>query len=255
MKNTFNSIKYLACLLMTVTAFSCTKNFTELNQNPNQASVAAPETLLGPALYDVLNTNLVRCHRLNNDLMQVSVFMAETREFHRYVIRPTESDAMWNGWYLELTNFRDMYKSAAAINHKSYMGIALIMDAWVSSMITDMFGDVSYFQSNMGKEQVLTPAFDKQKDIYADLYKKLDSANTLLAANVALTDQQKSLDILYQGDVTKWRKLGNSLYLRLLMRMADKPEMQVGAKINDILVTSKANYPVFTSNTESAVLR
>jgi len=248
----------LPVFLLVITAAmmpSCTKNFSELNQNPNQASMAAPETLLSPALYDVMTTNLTRSHRINNDLMQVTVFLAETREFHRYVIRPTESDAMWNGWYLELTNFRDMFRSAAAINQKSYMGIALIMDAWVSSMITDMFGDVPYSQSNMGKNNVLTPKFDKQKDIYLDLYKKLDSANTLLAANVVLTDQQKALDILYQGDIAKWRKFGNSLYLRLLMRMADKPEMQSAAKINDILVTNKANYPIFTSNAESAILR
>ncbi len=251
-KRITKSIFFLAVMAM---LSSCTKNFSELNQNPNQAAAAAPETLLAPALYDVLSTNLVRSHRINNDLMQVSVFLAETREFHRYVVRPSESDAMWNSWYLELTNFKDMYKSAQATNQKSYMGIALIMDAWVSSMITDMFGDVPYFQANMGKDGLLTPKFDKQKDIYIDLYKKLDSANTYLAANIALTDQQKSLDILYQGDIAKWRKFGNSLYLRLLMRMADKAEMQAGTKINDMLVTNKANYPIFTSNAESAILK
>lgn len=254
---TIKKFSLYSLLLVSITGVftSCTKNFSELNENPNQAEIAAPETLLAPALYDVLSTNLVRCQRINNDLVQVSIFETDSREFHRYVIRPAESDAMWNGWYLELTNFRDMYKSAAAINQKSYMGIALIMDAWVSSMITDMFGDVPYFQSNMGKENVYTPQFDKQKDIYADLYRKLDSANTLLAANVALTDQQKSLDILYQGDITKWRKLGNSLYLRLLMRLSNKPEMQTAAKMTDILVTNKANYPVFASNADAGILK
>jgi hypothetical protein len=54
-------------------------------------------------------------------------------------------------------------------------------------MLTDTYGDVPYFDSNKGKEdKIFTPKFDKQKDIYLDIFKKLESADTLLnaAANV-----------------------------------------------------------------------
>ena len=234
---------------------SCTKNFKELNQNPNQASRVAPETLLAPALYDVINTNLIRGHRINNELMQVSVFLGESREFHRYVIRPSESDAMWNGWYSQLTNFKDMYNSAKAIKNNSYMGIALILDAWTTSMITDMFGDAPSTEANRGRENILTPKFDKQQDIYTEIFRKLEEANTLLTLNEQLTTDQKNLDILYQGDLTKWRKFGNSIYLRLLMRVSGKPEMNAVAKIDEIVNVNKTKYPIIASNAESAIIR
>jgi hypothetical protein len=242
-------------LMMCACIISCTKDFKELNQNPNQASRVAPETLLAPALYDVITTNLVRGHRINNELMQVSVFLGESREFHRYVIRPSESDAMWNGWYAQLTNFKDMYTSAKAIGDNSYMGIALILDAWTTSMITDMFGDVPYTDANRGRENILTPKFDKQQDIYADIFRKLEEANNLLALNKPLTTDQKNLDILYQGDLTKWRKFGNSIYLRLLMRVSGKPEMNAAAKIDDIVNINKLKYPIISGNSESAIIR
>ena len=242
-------------IVMCTCALSCTKDFKELNENPNQASRVAPETLLAPALYDVLSVNLVRGHRINNELMQVSVFLDESREFHRYVIRPSESDAMWNGWYTQLTNFKDMYASAKAIGSNSYMGIALILDVWTTSMITDMFGDVPYTEANRARENILTPKFDRQQAIYTDLFRKLEEANTLLTLNEQLTTDQKNLDILYQGDIARWRKFGNSIYLRLLMRVSGRPEMNAAAKIDDIVNVNKLKYPIIASNAESAVVR
>jgi hypothetical protein len=162
---------------------------------------------------------------------------------------------MWNNWYLQLTNFRDMYDRAKVLNHRSYMGMALICDVWVSSLITDMFGDVPYSESNKGRDAVYQPKFDAQKDIYLDLFRKLEEANTYLAVNQQLTEDQKALDPIYAGDITKWRKFGNSLYLRLLMRVSSKAEANTTAKLKDIVETNKANYPVFTSNTESAILK
>lgn len=251
-------IKICSILMLAATMFSvtsCTKDFKEMNTDPNRAPAALPEALLAPALFDVVTRNQTRALRLNNELMQVHVTTINSDEIHRYVIRPSESDYMWNNWYLQRTNFLDMYNSAATLQQKTFMGIALIMDVWVSSMITDMFGDVPYSEANRGREAIYQPKFDLQKDIYTDLFRKLEEANTLLAANEALTTDQKALDPLYAGDHTLWRKFGNSLYLRLLLRVSGKPEMNAPEKIKEIVETNKANYPIFTSNAESAILR
>ncbi|SJZ61512.1 SusD/RagB family nutrient-binding outer membrane lipoprotein [Sediminibacterium ginsengisoli] len=240
---------------VSISMVSCTKNFSEINTNPNGSSLAAPEALLAPALYDVVTKNQTRALRLTNELMQDHVTTINSDEIHRYVIRPSESDYMWNNWYLQLTNFKDMYKGAAILQQKSLMGMALIMDAWVTSLITDLFGDVPYSEANMGKNNIYTPKFDSQKDIYTSILDKLDTANVYLAANQALTADQKPLDPLYAGDIAKWRKFGNSLLLRLLLRVSGKPEMNAGARIKKMVETSPATYPIFTTNDESAILR
>jgi hypothetical protein len=257
-------------LLATVSicTVSCTKDFKEINSDPNRSVAATPESLLAPALYDVVTRNQTRALRLTNELMQVHVTTINSDEIHRYVIRPNESDYMWNNWYLQLTNFRDMYARASALQQKTFMGMALISDVWVSSLITDMFGDVPYSEAAKGRENIYQPKFDEQKDIYLDLFRKLEEANTLLAANQTVAIDKIPLDPIYGAKLdlsnattasanlnANWRKFGNSLYLRLLMRVSGKAEANAAAKIKEIVETNKAAYPIFTSNAESAIVK
>lgn len=246
--------KIIATLIITGSLVSCTKNFSELNTSKDGAVMTTPETLLGPAVHDVLKRNLNRCLRLTHELMQVHVTLSDSDEIHRYVIRPQESDYMWNNWYLQLTNIRDMYTGGDAINSNAYMGISLVLDAWVSSLLTDVYGDIPYFDANKGREGILQPRFDRQKAIYEDLFKKLEKANELFKT-ASLVDTEAKLDPIYAGDLTKWRKFGNSLYLRLLLRVSGTGELNAVSKIGEIVDTKKTNYPIFTSNNDSAILK
>lgn len=246
--------KIITALLITGSLVSCTKDFSELNTSKDGAKYTTPETLLGPAVHDVLKRNLNRCLRLTHELMQVHVTLNDGDEIHRYVIRPQESDYMWNNWYLQLTNIRDIYKGGDAINSNAFMGISLVLDTWVSSLITDVYGDVPYFDANKGREGILQPRFDKQKDIYEDLFKKLEQANELFKI-ASLTETEAKLDPIYAGDLAKWRKFGNSLYLRLLLRASGTGELNVANKIVEVVDTKKTNYPIFTSNNDSAILK
>jgi hypothetical protein len=240
---------------------ACTDGFEELNVNPNQNPNVIPETLLAPALTDLVKRNMDRAMRLTNELMQVHVARQDNDEIHRYVIRPAEADYMWNGWYTQLTDFRDMYRSAQAVRSPTFMAIARICEVWTVSLLTDTFGDVPYGQAISGREGILQPAFDRQEDIYRDLFVKLEEANELLKPGVNLTADQSQLDPLYQGNALKWRKFGNSLYLRLLMRVSRKTDaiapggLSPQAKLRELVNTSAADYPLISSNAESAVLR
>lgn len=250
---------YIICatMLFAVVQPSCKKDFQEINTNPNTSPNALPQQLLAPALVNTLTVNMLRGRTFNNELMQTTV--AETDgegAVFRYDIRPNQADYPWNNWYQQLTNFKDIYTIASQpiTLNKGYQGIALICQSWVYSLITDTFGDVPYFQSNQARNDIFEPAFDKQKDIYLDIFKQLEAANTLLtgAANVVA-----SSDPVYNGNCAEWRKFGNSLYLRLLMRLSGKAEVSadVIAKIKDIIDVNAANYPIMTSNTDAAVLR
>lgn len=246
----------LLLLLSGLTAlYSCRKDFKEINKNPNASTTATPEALLGPALYGTVNNNLSRAMRLNNVLMQDHVPLSNNNDIGRYMIRPSESDYMWNNWYLQLNNFRDMYLKATDVNDTTMMGIALICDVWVSSLITDMFGDVPYFEAARGREGIYEPKFDAQQEIYADLYVKLEQANQLLALNKAVASDKKAADPLFQATPLLWRRFGNSLYLRLLMRASGKSQLNTAAEVTRIVETEADAYPMISSNEESAVLK
>jgi hypothetical protein len=203
---------------------------------------------------------MLRNRNFNNELMQVTVHVRDAQgQVCRYDYRSSCAEYMYNGWYSELANFKDIDTVAREqLNfNTSYQGISLICQSWIFSLLTDTYGDVPYFQAIKGKREngeILEPAFDTQKDIYQDIFKKLEEANTLLSRRTTIV---ASSDPVFYGNVDRWRKFGNSLYLRLLMRISGKAEVaaMAQAKIKDIVETNVANYPIMASNDESAILR
>lgn len=254
MKNFKNIIAYSLLLTVGVSLFSCKKDFNEVNTDPIGKSAVSANQLLAPALVNILSVNMSRNRNLNNELMQVTVDIndGEGRIF-RYDIRRNVADQTWNVWYPELTNLRNIGTIASQPEslNKSYQAISKITEAWVFQLLTDVYGDVPYSQANQGKDGLIEPVFDKQKDIYLDLFKKLEEANTLLKDGAAIVSTG---DPVFQGDVSKWRRLGNSLYLRLLMRVSGKAEVsaQVIAKLKEMVDTSPAEYPIMQNNTHTA---
>jgi len=256
-----NILFYIAVATMALGMTSCKADFEEVNTNPNALPETRPELLLESAIYAVRNANQTREHRLVHEMMQYHVTITNSDEIHRYIIRPSESDYMWNNWYLQLTNFKDAYEGAKKLSvlsasYNSYMAMARIMEVWVTSMITDTYGNVPFSEANKGRsDDLYQPKFDDQKSIYDSLFVRLEEANTLLASNIAIPTELMPRDPLFGGDLAKWRKFGNSLYLRLLLRASDRPESNAVQKIKDIVNTNPTNYPIMTSNAESAVLR
>lgn len=253
----------LVLVLFTITVFgSCTKDFTTLNTDPNSSEKALPEYLMARAVRETVSGNMSRARTLTNELMQVTVnTLVETDRIFRYDIANSVSEAPWNNWYLQLTNFKDMYNSSDESylsNEKkanSFKGISLICQVWLYSMLTDTYGDIPYFDSNKGGiDKNFTPKFDTQKDIYLDFFTKLEEANAFLAnaSNIPATS-----DPIYKGVIANWRKLGNSMYLRLLLRASNKEEVSrfVFDKLKEIAETEKSKYPLISNNEESAILR
>jgi hypothetical protein len=255
--NKINKILLGIAVVCSIANTSCTKDFQEINTDPNNSSSALPQQLLAPALVSTLTYNMLRNRNFNNELMQVTVDQsdADGRVF-RYDYRSNWSDYLYNGWYSELTNFKDIYKGASTeLNfNRSYQGISLICQSWVYSLLTDTYGDVPYFESNQARDSsIYEPAFDRQKDIYLDIFNKLEAADTLLSKNTSIA---ASSDPVFNGRVSLWRKFGNSLYLRLLLRLSGKAEVSqdVIAKMKEI-VNDPVKYPIMTSNDESAILK
>lgn len=181
-----NISKLIGMFALSVLILSgCKKDFEEINTDPVNTPSALPEQLLAPALVNTVRTNMLRNRNFNNELMQVTVSLSDADgTVFRYEFRNTWADYTWNNWYVQLTNLKDMYAQASdsLTLNKSYQGISLICQSWIYSMLTDTYGDIPYFESVKAKEGVLEPSFDKQKDIYLDLFKKLEEANTLTSA-------------------------------------------------------------------------
>lgn len=256
MKKTLYKLVGVVMVAMT-TLTSCDKDFEEINTDPINIAETTPDKLLSPVLVNSLTAGMQRNRNFNNELMQVTVNISDgDATVFRYEFRRTFADYLWNSWYIQLNNLKDMYNLAKepGKENKSYQAISLILQSWLFANLTDTHGDIPYSQAAQGKSGILEPAFDSQKDIYLDIYKKLEEANTLLTAGNQIV---AASDPMFKGDLTKWRKFSNSLYLRLLLRTSGKAEVAASniAKIKQIVDTAPATYPIMTSNADAAVVR
>ena len=92
--------------------------------------------------------------------------------------------------------------------------VARILKAYIFSTITDRWGDVPYSQALKGDK---TPAFDKQEDIYRGCMRELTQAVGAFNSSSAITG-----DIMYGGDVAKWKKFANTLRMRLAIQVSKR---------------------------------
>ncbi len=246
----FNKI-LLGAVAASSLLLSCTKDFVELNTDPNRIDQISPGTLLNPIIYGMASHGIDRADAITFDLMQVALpFPSAQGGLHRYDVSENIGNSTWNNSYRWAANVKEMYAASLKAEDPNYQAIALTLNAWIYSNLTDAFGPVPMTEAARGDEQIFQPRFDKQEDIYAKLLADLESANSMY---VTTRSMQYGTDILFGNNVSKWKKFTNSLHMRLLLRLS-KTNLNTYAKL-EAMIANPTTYPVFTSNAEAAVLQ
>ncbi|MBC9932665.1 SusD/RagB family nutrient-binding outer membrane lipoprotein [Chitinophaga qingshengii] len=199
---------------------SCTKDFETINEDPTKGTSIAPGQQLAAAAYFLSGgresgyTNMY----LFMPMVQYVNGAYGMRAGTKFVRDDFYNERVWEIFYnRSLKQLIDMlYNCEKDPQLVNYTAAGRILKAYIFSILTDTYGDVPYFEAGMGfYKNNYTPRYDKQEDIYNDLFKELDQA-------VKQFDDSKDKiqnDIVYQGNVAKWKKLANSLRLRLGMRL------------------------------------
>ncbi|GAB6395467.1 MAG: SusD/RagB family nutrient-binding outer membrane lipoprotein [Bacteroidales bacterium] len=210
-----NILLWVAVVLATA---SCGESLDDINRNPNATEIPNPAYLLtgveknGADLY--WGTSL----GFGGTLLFVQHWAAiQYTDIDRYNF--TNSDGIvtspWNTGYATLiTNLDGILALDDATANANYKGAALALRSWVFLLLTDLYGDAPY--SEVGK--TLVPKYDAQKDIYDGLFADLTEALRLLNPGAGAI----SGDVVYAGDIAKWRKFANSLKLRIALQIADQ---------------------------------
>jgi hypothetical protein len=172
-----------------------------------------------------------------------------------YTVSPALVANNWKGFYNDSQlNFQRIILQTgegSATPNSNYEGVALVMRTWVFSLLTDMYGAIPYTEAIKGTADapIYTPKYDPMDVVYAGML------NDLKMANEKLTVGGPSIagDILYSGDILKWKKFANSLRLRLANRQAAKKSAESKAIMAEILGDA-TKFPIFTSNADNAQL-
>lgn len=223
--------KYIIAILL-VSSISCTKDFEKLNINPTAPVDVQPELLLRKELFDYADQMSYEGFVAGNLLSQ-SFTAIDFNLFDRHSL--SEPQYGGNPWPFLYENLRDneilLAKSRANVAYGVYEGPALIYKAYLTGVLTDLYGDVPYSEALKGKEGNVTPKYDTQKDIYlakGGIIDNLTAAITSINNYKGATKLQG--DIIFNGDMNKWKKFANSLKFKYLMRVSAKEDVAAQLK-------------------------
>lgn len=234
--------KYIVAMsAFAIIAFlSCTDDFEEINTNPNQPLGVQPSLLLRQVIYDYGEQMSYEGFTAGNLLGQYTTAL-DFNLFDRHDLKSPQLGG--NPWPILYQNLRDneqvLRLSQESETFAVYEGPARIMKAYMAAALTDMFGDVPYFEGFQGKDLTVTPRYDTQEDIYLAEGGILDNLEKGIAAleNYSGAIQLEG-DILFDGDLSGWIRFANSLRLKALLRIDSQQDNAVSLQS----IFDSANY-------------
>jgi hypothetical protein len=116
-----------------------------------------------------------------------------------------------------------------------YYFIAEALSIFTWQIITDVWGDMPYFEALKGGEGILHPKQDKGQNIYADLLTRIDE---LLKLDLSETSIDGTYDYIYEGNLTAWYEFANALKLKLMLRLSETPQYDNTKVLNFIESTN-----------------
>lgn len=217
-------MKKIICAILLLSVFaSCTKDFVTTNQNPNQISdemLKQDFNLVGSPFSNLL-FNLFG-HQIEEDLCHDS-WMGHLQTPTNFVgnVNNTTYYVRWNVYWNRvygdvMSPAKQVIQLAADNNLPLFATWAKLIRILSISKLTAYHGPVIY--SNYGSPDPVIN-YDKESDLYSQFFSDLDAIQTDFDANKDYKGFAK-FDPSYQGNISSWMKVVNSLRLRLAIRIS-----------------------------------
>ena len=250
MKKIYNSCFVIALAFM---ALSCEKDFEEINTNsvdPTSASVN-PVFLLNNAIINTSFSNAQLIYDLgvvqqvispNSGVLTGANYNQDNRDV---------TDDHWVKYYENvIKNTGDILGQLQldeAQENPNLQSMTRLVRALAFMILTDEYGDIPYSEAGKGiYEQIVLPKYDAQEDIYMDLVKEVKEA----VAGFNGSAKMETGEVMYSGDIAKWRRFGNSLLLRLGMHLTE-----VNPALAQQIVSDAFAGGIMQSNEDNYVIR
>lgn len=212
-----------------VTALSlsigCRKQL-DVNTNPNIATEVSPDLLLPSAevnLAVAMGVDIQTTGSFWAEYWTQSPSASQYKDLEQYQPTGSDFDREWAQFYSgTLEDLKKMNQIAAATQRPQYVAVGKLLMAYTFQVITDAWGDVPFTEALRGEVsegQILNPRYDQQAMIYDSLISMTNEALSM----ISLTDTRKpgTDDLIFRGNMTSWRRFGNTLKLKLYLRLSE----------------------------------
>lgn len=250
------NIKNTLAIVSLVLLASCGPKL-DINTSPNTAITVSPDLIFNYALTAWSSNRTGGDSYIPFALLSQNQASAGNFGWGKsdvYDISPFSTGNTWRGYYATSgNNFVLAIKQAESVTPVNNNAAAQCKILLANMMFeaTTIWGDIPY--SEAWKSEVSYPKFDTQPEVFAGILELLDKA----IAQIDIVSSLKigNYDLLYKGDMAKWKQYANSLKFKILMTMVDKdPSKAAGigqlltsnSMIND--ASSNVLYPYTTES-------
>lgn len=234
-----NKFKIAPYLLALIAFFGC-KDYQDFQLDPNRTTEANPGLLLTNIEIGVFNSIDLNAAMASRYLVNVN--LVDDFQYYNW-------DRASFGFYNTLRQVQKMEEESENFDNSNYLAIAKFFRAFIFEQITRQFGDIPFSEALQAEQDIINPKYDEQKEVYIGILNLLVEANSLL--DVSATGING--DVVYQGDLLKWKKLINTYHLRVLMSLSIKEgdaDLNLADRFNAIF-SNPSEYPLMDSNEDN----
>lgn len=232
--------KLLYILLAAATLTGCNKFADDINISPNNPSAASGTQLIANAQLSLPTLSSSPAGEF------AAQYLSET-QYPTASLYPEGGTSFYGLYYGPLMNLQTVLdaKDLSTLDGpiENQLAVAKILKAYYFWHITDRWGDVPYTEALKGISNI-TPAYDEQSVIYDSLFNLLSSA-----VSMSVTGNINN-DIIYGGDINKWKKLANTIRLLMALRLSKINPVKGAAEFNSALTAG-----IMTSNGDNFVFK
>jgi hypothetical protein len=233
--NKMKKINIILCLSL-IFAVSCTDDFNEINEQPDALSVSDVSakffvTNIQKGLFKPVAGALWFGQIFHQDQYAGqhsgghSQYAWDGNFGWEYTAWLQEGTNGWlAGYNSSLTSYLKQVGEGGALENDQYYAIGLIMKGLYYQLYTDQVGMIPY--SEASDPDIKLPKYDEQIDIYKGVIAELNEAISLIGSNTSTGEGVNLLrenDVIFNGDMQKWKQLANSLKLRMALRAHGAP--------------------------------
>ena len=208
-------------------AISCSEEFLDVNNNPNNPPVSTPGLTLTVAQEYFATLNSTSMNYLGNFIVYnwaVPSNWSAGQELIKYNVNNTFYANIFEDSYADifknLTYVKNVEDASGAADYGNYDAIVETLKGFQYQHLVDLYGDVPFSEANLRGANT-TPKYDDAETIYKAEIDSLTAAATLALNPAENAENPGSSDIIFGGDMTKWAQFANTIKLRMLVRLSN----------------------------------
>lgn len=230
---------------MLVGLAACNK-FDDMNHDPSKSGTTQPEYLFTYGEKSAMDLIYAGTQNGSIGMLYAQFWTGDQANSSRYALDEGSNNALWSGLYITVNNLQESIRlnrlrQADVPAAKNQIACAWVLKAWIYQILADAYGNIPFSETN-NLSKTITPKYDDAATVYKQL-------TDTLQAQIALMDVTmpgfETGDGIFNGDMVKWKKLANSLLLRIAMR-----EVDVNADAQKLIEAAAPN--AMTSNSDNA---